>query len=219
MKPSIWLSVSMSLVLWLPLAAHAQDRRGLDGRARMVPPFQNVGPFPDGPSSTRAPRLQSWVTGWALTGTRPDAYEVRCDELSPDCGVPILRTKASAQEPLGTGSLTHAESAAPWRGHRVQVRAELRAGRVAGWGGLWLRIDGPRGEVLAFDNMQDRPLRGTTSFAWHRVVLDVAQEAERLSFGVMLHGPGAVFVRELQFEEAPPESVPTDLLPTLRHGP
>ncbi len=99
------------------------------------------------------------------------------------------------------------------------MRAELRAGRVAGWGGLWLRVDGPRGEVLAFDNMQDRPLRGTTSFAWLQVVLDVAQEAERLSFGVMLHGPGALFVRELQFEEAPPESVPTDLLPTLRHGP
>lgn len=165
---------------------------------------------------SKQPRLRSWVQGWGLTGTRPDAYEVRCDEVFTDCAIPILRTKAFKSEPFGMGSLTHSEPADGWRGARVEVRAELRAGAVDGWAGLWMRVDGPDGKVLAFDNMQNRPLRGTGSFQWYSVVLDVPPEAVSLTFGVMLHGPGAVFIRELTFDEVERAVSSTDLLPTLR---
>ena len=168
------------------------------------------------PFTERQPHLKTWVTGWALTGSRPDAYEVTCDTIFTDCAVPILRTKATASPPLGTGSLTHSESAVEWRGARLQVRAELRSGRVDGWAGLWMRVDGADGQVLAFDNMQDRALRGTSSFQWYSVVLDVPADAERVTFGVLLHGPGAVYVRELLFDEVERTVASTDLLGALR---
>lgn len=164
----------------------------------------------------KQPKLRSWVQGWGLTGTRPDAYEIRCDEVFTDCAVPILRTRAFKSEPFGMGSLTHSESAEIWRGRRVELRAELRSGAVDGWAGLWMRVDGPEGKVLAFDNMQNRALRGTSSFKWYSVVLDVPLDAEKVSFGVLLHGPGAVFIRELVFEEVDVNVSSTDLVGPLR---
>lgn len=162
--------------------------------------------------------LRSSVSGWALTGSRPDAYEVRCDEIFTDCAIAVLRSRSGASGPLGMGSLTHSEEATKWRGMRLKLRGELKAGSVDGWAGLWMRVDGAEGRVLAFDNMQNRPLRGTTPFAWHTVALDVPDAAERVSFGVLLHGPGAVFVKELEIE-AVDDTVPTtDLVAPLRAG-
>jgi hypothetical protein len=189
------------------------------GRKDRLPPREKAQPMPlavGGSFFGKQPKLRSWVQGWTLTGTRPDAYEIRCDDVFTDCAVPILRTRAFKSEPLGMGSLTHTESAASWRGRRVELKAELRSGVVDGWAGLWMRIDGPDGKVLAFDNMQNRALRGTTSFQWFSVVLDVPVEAERVTFGVLLHGPGAVFIRELVFEEVDVDVSITDLVGPLR---
>lgn len=179
-------------------------------------PMQEVSAQPSdlGRPFLRAPLLRSWVQGWNLTGSKVEAYEVRSDEAQGD--LPILRTKSTASDPFGTGSLTHVESAVPWRGLRVELRAELRAGRIGGWAGLWMRVDDAEGKVLAFDNMQNRPLRGTSSFEWYTVVLDVPETAERVSFGVLLHGPGAVHIRELHFEEATAAVGTTDLVGPLR---
>jgi hypothetical protein len=207
--------LSLLLVL-LSVSAWAQNSR----TGARLPRTVHAQPLPTGSGQpfrpARQPLLNSWVVGWSLTGSKPEAYEITCDSVFTDCGVPILRTRPGASEPLGTGSLTHSEGAMPWRGMRVQLRAELRAGRIGGWAGLWVRIDGPGGKVLRFDNMQNRPLRGTTSFDTYSVVMDVPPEAERVSFGVLLHGPGAVYIRELQFEEAPEGLASTDLLAPLK---
>ncbi len=201
------------LLILCALTASAQggrDRRRFKSPATMTPlALSNL-------AQEQVPLLKSGIQGWALTGSKPDAYEVRCDEIQSACAIPILRTKLGAAEPLGTGSLTHVESAVPWRGKKVELRAELRAGRIDGWAGLWVRIDDANGEVLAFDNMQDRAVRGTGSFEWQRVVLEVPANAERISLGLLLRGPGAVFIRELQFEEAEPNAASTDLLKLLK---
>lgn len=186
---------------------------------RKGPPKEKAQPMPlavGGSFFSKQPKLRSWVQGWGLTGTRPDAYEIRCDEVFTDCAVPILRTRAFKAEPFGMGSLTHSEGAETWRGRRVELKAELRGGAVDGWAGLWMRVDGKEGKVLAFDNMQNRALRGTTSFQWYSVVLDVPIDAERVTFGVLLHGPGAVFIRELVFEEVDVDVASTDQLGPLR---
>ncbi|MCC6335276.1 MAG: hypothetical protein IT380_14965 [Myxococcales bacterium] len=205
----------VSAVFLCAVAAFAQD----DRKSMKAAAAARAQPMPlaaGGSFFGKTPRLRSWVLGWALTGSKPDAYEIRCDDVFTDCAIPILRTRALSSEPYGMGSLTHSEGAQPWRGARVELKAELRTGRVDGWAGLWMRIDGPDGKVLAFDNMQNRPLRGTSSFQWYSVVLDVPADAERISFGVMLHGPGAVFIRELRFDAADTEVTSTDLVGPLR---
>ena len=79
-----------------------------------------------------------------------------------------------------------------------------------------MRLDDAQGRALAFDNMQDRPLRGTGGFQTAEVVLDVPEAAERLSFGVVLHGPGALWVRQLSLEAVDDEVASTDVLRPLR---
>jgi hypothetical protein len=82
-------------------------------------------------------------------------------------------------------------AAASYVGRRVRFTAMVRAHKVTGWAGLWLRIDGPE-DVLALDNVQRQPLSGTTSWTRADIVLDVPHQATELHFGVLLSGTGAV---------------------------
>lgn len=200
--------VALSLISTVALAQQTNFGNGRELHPVTVGPSTNF--------INKVPRLRTAVPGWALTGTRTDAYEVRCDAIFTDCEIPILRTRSFTSEPFGMGSLTHSESATPWVGQRLEVRAELKGGNIDGWAGVWMRIDDANGKVLAFDNMQNRPVRGTTSFSWYSVVLDVPVNAARVTFGVFLHGPGAVFVRELMFESIGQSKVSTDLVAPLR---
>jgi hypothetical protein len=53
-----------------------------------------------------------------------------------------------------------------YRGKRIRFAAALKAVEVTnGWAGLWLRVDGAqRGTTLAFDNMEDRAVKGATGW-------------------------------------------------------
>jgi hypothetical protein len=96
-------------------------------------------------------------------------------------------------------------------GKRVRLSAYVKADSIGDWASVWMRVDGPiqRGQpkLLAFDNMQSRPLKGT--FDWKRVeiVLDVPRDAMDVAFGILLTGSGEVWLDDLKFEIVP-DSVP-----------
>ena len=69
------------------------------------------------------------------------------------------------------------------------------------WAGLWMRIDGLGKETLGFDNMEKRPMKGTTTWTTYKVVLDVPKENVHVAFGVMLSGKGEVGISAVVFEE------------------
>jgi hypothetical protein len=48
--------------------------------------------------------------------------------------------------------------------------------------------------------MQSRPIKGTTAWTRHEVVLDVAPNAKNLAFGILLDGTGAAWIDEVGFE-------------------
>src|SRR5687768_4575928 len=92
-------------------------------------------------------------------------------------------------------------SAAPYRVKRVRLRGGVETANViSGWSGLWLRVDSSTKEMLAFDNMGKRALRGTLAPAEHAVVLDVPNEAAELAFGVLLSGSGEVWTKQVVIE-------------------
>ena len=67
--------------------------------------------------------------------------------------------------------------------------------------GLWMRVDGPGGSSpLAFDNMEDRRISGTTEWQHHDVVLDVPAEAEAIALGVLLAGKGEVWMSDFNVD-------------------
>jgi hypothetical protein len=50
------------------------------------------------------------------------------------------------------------------RSRRLKLIGYIRTQNVTtdGWAGLWMRVDGSDGRLLAFDNMSDRPVRGNS---------------------------------------------------------
>jgi hypothetical protein len=61
--------------------------------------------------------------------------------------------------------------------------------------------------TLAFDNMADRPLTGTSDAAPYSVVLNVPPGAAKIYYGVLLNDTGEVGISDLKLEVVP-DSVP-----------
>ena len=89
-------------------------------------------------------------------------------------------------------------------GKRVRLSGYVKSDKVTNWAGLWFRVDGPNNgpnpSSLAFDNMQERPIKGTTDWTRYEIVLDVPEAAQRLAFGILLAGGGQVWMDDLKFE-------------------
>ena len=113
----------------------------------------------------------------------------------------------------GFGTLMQQVKPGELAGGRIRLTAFVRGEGVEGWGGVWMRVD--RGqEVAAFDNMQKRPLTG--SFDWKEVsiVLDVAEEADKIAFGILLDGPGKIWIDDIQIVGVSKRTRRTDMMVT-----
>lgn len=62
-----------------------------------------------------------------------------------------------------------------------------------------MRVDSDS-QQLAFDNMEDRPIKGTTDWRRYEVVLNVPQNATGIFLGVLLGGTGTVWLNSVNLE-------------------
>jgi len=58
---------------------------------------------------------------------------------------------------------------------------------------------------VAFDNMQDRAIKGTTDWRLYEVVLDVPEDATGIASGILLTGAGEVWLNGARFEVVGPD--------------
>jgi hypothetical protein len=75
-------------------------------------------------------------------------------------------------------------------GKRVRYSGFVKTTDVKDWTALWMRVDGANGTVLALDNMEDRPIRGTTDWKQYSVVLDIPENCKKIRIGLMQNGAG-----------------------------
>lgn len=64
-----------------------------------------------------------------------------------------------------------------------------------------MRIDSAFSETLKLDNMQNRPITGTTQWNHYSCVLDVPENAAILNIGILLSGKGQVWLDNAGFQE------------------
>lgn len=166
---------AIALSLLIPLAANRV-------------PAQN-----QNPNSGAAPR------GWFLAGDHPQNYVTGVDRDIIYQGHPsaYLKPKPSATE--GFGTLMQQFDAAQYAGKRVRLKAWVKSENVNDWAGLWMRVDSGAKSV-AFDNMQNRPIKGITGWQNYAVVLDVPKDATGISFGILVSKSGTVWLNSAQFE-------------------
>ncbi|GHO52376.1 hypothetical protein [Ktedonobacter robiniae] len=135
---------------------------------------------------------------WFLAGSHPQDYAISTELVDgKQCG----RLASTASQPGGFGTLMQGFKADVYHGKRMRLTGTVKTIDVHSWAGLWMRVDPTRDEPLAFDNMRDRPLSGTTDWQTYEVVLDVPVNATRIAFGILLRGSGQVWLSEVRFEE------------------
>jgi hypothetical protein len=157
--------------------------------------------------------------GWYLAGSRPAEYESSVDTVNERGGLPsaYLRSK-KPQVDEGFGTLMQNFSAEQYLGKRVRFSAFVKSENIERWAGLWMRVDGKQ-QALTFDNMQDRPIKGTTAWQNCQVVLDVPPGATGIFMGILLDGPGTVWMNGARFEEVAADTPVTDKIKTSAPGP
>lgn len=147
-------------------------------------------------------------TGWYLAGPAAGAFRASLDRAVVHGGGASARlTSVTA---TGQATLMQVIDAAPYRGTRVRFAAVVRTADVAGWAGLWMRVDRPVGRI-AFDNMQDRARHGTTAWTPCAVILDVAADATAIELGVVQDGRGTTWIDDGVVEVVGPETAVTDV--------
>jgi hypothetical protein len=146
--------------------------------------------------------------GWFLAGSHPQDYGAGTTSSVSQEGKASAYLASKTPQPEGFGTLMQTFGADSYRGGRLRMTGFVKAETVDGWAGLWMRVDGPQQQSLGFDNMQDRPIKGTGDWQRCHVVLDVPQESTQIAFGILLNGGGKVYLDNVAFEVVP-SSVPT----------
>lgn len=137
--------------------------------------------------------------GWALQGSKPDAYAVQLDSIQkgPYGNSVLLYSKAESD---GSATLMQAIKADDYRGKRVRFAGHIKGQGVKSWAGLWMRVNNNDNKVTAFDNMEKRAFRGDGDWKKFEVVLNIPGDSGTISFGALLSGTGRIWVSRLEFQ-------------------
>ena len=137
------------------------------------------------------------LDGWTTFGSGV-LYDVAADPAVQYDGAPSVAIRAHAGQTDIQKFAASAQyfDATPFVGERVRFSAYVKTDGAAS-GGLWMRVDGDAG-FLAFDNMGDRPIVGTTDWKQYSVVLDIPVGSRRVVYGALLSGAGTLWISKSQ---------------------
>jgi hypothetical protein len=143
--------------------------------------------------------------GWSIAGTAAKKYRygTTADGAGRGAFIASLQTPApSAPDDFATVMQTVASDA--YRGKRVRLSALLSTAMDPAAGGhaaLWLRVDDEAGKVVGFDNMNSRPVTGTSARKRYEIVLDVPERSADIAFGFMQIGSGTTTAADFKLEQ------------------
>jgi hypothetical protein len=140
-------------------------------------------------------------TGWFKAGSEPKSYDMGIDKGAGQDGKNAATIKSVSEPINGFGTLMQNCIPGKYLGKRIRMSGYVKSKDVADKAGLWLRVDEANSKKpLSFDNMLDRPIKGTTDWKKYEIVLDVPSNASNLAYGALLVGTGQIWFDKLNFE-------------------
>jgi hypothetical protein len=140
------------------------------------------------------------IKGWIVTGSIPESYEIGL-ENNKERHSKVGYLKSIENKIDGFGSIMQSFEPADFLGKKVKLTAYIKTTDVKGWCGMWMRVDGQKkGKSLSFDNMGDRPIKGTTPWTKYEIILYVPESAINISYGVLTSGTGIALMDNFNFE-------------------
>jgi hypothetical protein len=150
-------------------------------------------------SAQNPPQTNHVPSGWSLAGNSPASYRTGLDRAAMPGGAPSAYLASTQAKVAGFGTLMQTINAQNYLGKRVRLRGWVKSQDAADWAGLWMRVDKSK-TMVAFDNMQDRSIKGTQAWNSYDIVLDVPSDATAISFGILLAGTGEVWLNDVTLE-------------------
>lgn len=147
--------------------------------------------------------------GWHAAGSKPKSYEMGMDKGAGREGNNCATIQSKDKKIKGFGTLMQTSSPVKYSGKRVKMTGWIKTENVNEWVGMWFRVD-KENRSIAFDNMGTRPIKGTSEWKQYEIILDVAEEADMLAYGVLIGGTGKVWFDDIQFDIVDATTTTTD---------
>ena len=139
---------------------------------------------------------QGEIKGWFKAGNDPGGYSIGRVKAAGGLAAYI---KSEDPEADKFGTLMQSFSPNKYKGKRVRLSARVKSVGIKEWAGMWMRVDANKKSV-AFDNMMDRPITGTSDWQEYSIVLDVPVQSDGIFIGLILHGEGEAYWDDVKFE-------------------
>ncbi len=199
------------------LVAEANQRASVPAPAPEAPRVEAVAPPPP-PVHVEEPPAPGVTlkapAGWTKNGSKPGSYVVGVDRNQTLGGMPSAYVKSIDSAVDGFGGMMQMSAADDMVGKRVRLSGWVKTEDANDGGGhLWFRVDGQQsGQTLQFDNMDSRPVKGTTDWQQYSVVLDVPPQSAALAYGFFVQGTGKMWVSGTKIEAVGPEVPSTNMV-------
>ncbi len=144
---------------------------------------------------------------WKIENDNKDSYSFGIDKEISYEGSKSAFIVSVEEKIEGFATLMQSVDAAPFIGKKIKMTGFAKSENIEGWAGFWLRIDGEAKvegewpERLGFDNMEDRPIKGTTNWTKYEIIMDVPNESVELLYGPILSGKGKLWIDNISFQE------------------
>ncbi|MFC5681557.1 OmpH family outer membrane protein [Flavobacterium sp. MAHUQ-51] len=151
------------------------------------------------------------VLDWNYWQPESPNYEMNSEKSAQFDSQDILTIKSVKSQIKDFGTLMKTIKSDSYLGKTLKMTAYVKSDKVKSWAGLWMRVDYYSTNVLAFDNMERRPIKGTNDWTKYEVVLFVPDEATSISYGVLLSGTGQIWFKDVKLEivdDSVPETGP-----------
>ncbi|SHH69962.1 AraC-type DNA-binding protein [Anaerosphaera aminiphila DSM 21120] len=155
--------------------------------------------------------MENLINGWQFVATDLDKYEISRDfniTNQSEYSIKIESKMADIDQSRDFSNFMQTFQAKHFLAKRMRFSAFIKSQDITGWSGLWMRIDDNSYNMLGFDNMSDRPIKGSTSWNHYACVLDIPSDSKNINIGLILAGSGSAWLDCCKFEEVN-ESVPT----------
>jgi hypothetical protein len=141
------------------------------------------------------------INGWFQAGSNPDNYTSGLDLNIFKSGHKSAFTTSKGEISEGFSTIMQYCDAKNYLGTKIKMIGYIKSENVKDWSGMWLRIDSKtQGESLGFDNMQDRPITGTSDWTRCEIIMDVPEESMTLNYGFLISGSGKIWFDNVSFE-------------------
>jgi hypothetical protein len=142
------------------------------------------------------------IKGWNTMGWHPyDLYEygISDEVFYKDQKCAFIRSATSG--PVVYGLLSQVFKAKQYRDKRMRFSAVIKSDGAHMTSALLMTVEGPGHQWISYDDMYGKNITGTKDWERYKVVLDIPEESDFITFGIKVYGKGEVWISAITFDE------------------